>query len=365
MSNFLEQYGKAIFVLVLIAILVAFASPLGKMIKDATMKQVSQTEEIGKDEITVATGGVVRPEEPAEAVDKVYCIYYDDGELTISQNKIEPEVGRTVVNKGFYSKPRDCTTQMTTVRFIGAVKPKSVQAWFKINSPTGYTLLTEIKNIENLYTTACTDMSAMFSSCKNLTNLDVSGFNTENVTNMQEMFDSCSSLTSIEFGNNFNTSKVSNMAYMFSGCSSLINLNLSNFDTSACLNMYRMFNYCLSLMTIKWNNWNTSNVTNMQEMFRDCQSLQSLNFNGFNVDKVSNMRYMFERCYSLTSLNMSELNINNKTNIFGIFDSCNKLKTKSIKISQITFNTIIDLNIHNNNFHQYFGVNKDVLDIVN
>ena len=55
----------------------------------------------------------------------------------------------------------------------------------------------------------------------------------------------------------------------------------------------------------------------------------------------------------------------NKTNIFGIFDSCNKLKTKSIKISQITFNTIIDLNIHNNNFHQYFGVNKDVLDIVN
>ena len=364
MSSFLEQYGKAIFVLVLMAILIAFAGPLGMKIKNATTDKVSQTEQIGCDEFTVATGGTVRPTEPAEAVDQVYCIYYDDGEMTISQNKIEPEAGRTVVKKGFYSKPRDCTAQMTTVRFIGAVKPKSVQAWFRNNSPTGCTLLTEIKNIENLYTTDCTDMSSMFANCQNLTNLDVSGFNTENVTNMQEMFDYCKSLTSIEFGNNFDTSKVTNMAYMFSGCSSLISLNLSNFDTSACLNMYRMFNYCLSLITIKWNNWNTSNVTNMEEMFRDCKSLQSLNFNGFNVDKVSNMRYMFERCYSLTSLNMRELNINNKTNIFGIFDSCNKLKPKSIKISQITFNTIIDLNIPNSNFRQYFGVNKDVLDIV-
>ena len=178
-----------------------------------------------------------------------------------------------------------------------------------------------------------------------------------------EMFEYCNKLNSITF-NNVDTSKVIDMGYMFSGCRSLISLNLSNFNTSACLNMNRMFNYCTSLITIKWNNWNTSNVTSMAEMFRDCQSMQSLNFSGFNVDKVSNMRYMFQRCYSLTSLNMSELNINNKTNIQSIFDSCNKLKTKSIKISQITFNTIIDLNISNNAFHQYFGVNKDALDII-
>lgn len=50
---------------------------------------------LGSDEFTVASGGVVRPEEPAEAVKEVYCIYYDDGEMTISQNEIEPEAGRT------------------------------------------------------------------------------------------------------------------------------------------------------------------------------------------------------------------------------------------------------------------------------
>ena len=94
MSSFLEQYGKAIFVLVLIAILIAFAGPLGIKIKNATTGKVCQTEQIGKDEITVAMGknddseigGVVRPNEPETALDQVYCIYYDNLEMTISQN---------------------------------------------------------------------------------------------------------------------------------------------------------------------------------------------------------------------------------------------------------------------------------------
>ena len=88
MSSFLEQYGIAIFTLVLIAILIAFAGPLGLKIKEYTLEKAKQTEQIGKDGVTVATGGTVRPTEPAEAVYKVYCIYYDDGEMTISQNEI-------------------------------------------------------------------------------------------------------------------------------------------------------------------------------------------------------------------------------------------------------------------------------------
>ena len=52
MSTFLEQYGVAIFVLVIIAILVAFASPLGKMIKDAINKQVNNLENIGANAVS-------------------------------------------------------------------------------------------------------------------------------------------------------------------------------------------------------------------------------------------------------------------------------------------------------------------------
>lgn len=35
--------------------------------------------------------------------------------MTISQNEIEPEADRTVVSKGFYSRPSYCTKQMKTV----------------------------------------------------------------------------------------------------------------------------------------------------------------------------------------------------------------------------------------------------------
>lgn len=87
---------------------------------------------------------VVRPEEPKEAVDQVYCIYYDDGEMTISQNEIEPET-------------RLCSNKMITARFVEAVKPKSCYYWFR-----NCTDLTEIKKMKNLYTNECTDMEGMF-----------------------------------------------------------------------------------------------------------------------------------------------------------------------------------------------------------
>ena len=128
MNQCIEQYGIAVFTLVLVAILIVFASPLGMKIKNSTTDKVTTTEEIGsdeigKDEVYVTTTGC--PKSPKTAVDKIYCIYYYEGKMTISQNEMKPEVGRTVVKKGFYNRPIDCTQQMTTVKFEGAVKPKN------------------------------------------------------------------------------------------------------------------------------------------------------------------------------------------------------------------------------------------------
>ena len=235
MSKFLETYGVAIFTLVLIAILIAFAGPLGMKIKNTTTEKVSQTEQIGTDEVYVATTG---------AVDQVYCIYYDDEEMTISQKETEPEAGRTVVRKGFYSNPSDCTTGMRTVRFIGAVKPKNCANWFNMCEN-----LIRIKNLEYLYTNECTSMFCMFNRCWKLTNLDVSRFDTSNVTNMSSMFGSCD-FTSLDLSG-FDTSKVTNMSYMFYSCCSLTSLDLSGFDTmSGGTGKSSMFTYCDNLKTI-------------------------------------------------------------------------------------------------------------------
>ena len=53
----------------------------------------------------------------------------------------------------------------------------------------------------------------MFSYCKNLTDIDLSNFNTQNVTNMSHMFIGCASLKNINLSN-FNTQNVTNMSCM-------------------------------------------------------------------------------------------------------------------------------------------------------
>ena len=296
MKGFLEQYGVAIFTLVIITILIAFASPIGLIIKKTTNDQIKNIDKIGTEEIAkrdgnesggAAGGGsdsgeTSRPTEPTEAVDQVYCIYYSDGELVISQNQIEPENGRTVENYGFYDKPSDCTTEMITVRFDGAVKPKSCESWFSL-----CTNLTQIKNIENLYTNECTNMSAMFAYTDgNYITLDLHTFDTSKVEDMSFMFqemDSIDSLTSINVSN-WDTSNVKNMQCMFSGCNALISLDVSK--------------------------WNTSKVTDMAAMFYECSSLTSIDVSGFDTSKVADMNSMFGECSKLTNVVVSQTVLN-------------------------------------------------------
>ena len=350
MNNFMETYGKAIFVLVLMAILIAFASPLGIKIKEYTIARVNETDKIGNDDINKTNGKITRPEEPTEAVDKIYCIYYSDGELVISQNKIKPENGRTVDTQGFYNRPTECTKYMKTVKLEGAIKPKSCEKWFCGDWP-GCQNLTEIKNIENLYTNECTNMSRMFDGCKSLTSLDLSHFDTIKVTNMSCMFSDCYALTNLGLSRKFNTSNVTNMSQMFyecrklesidvSGfdtknvtnmsnmfyeCRALTNLDLSHFDTSKVTTMFNMFSTCRSLVTIDVSHFNTSHVTNMYNMFYYCDKLVNINLSSFNTENVTTMHMMFDECHSLTKLDLSSFNTENVTDMDQMFGYCENL----------------------------------------
>ena len=80
--------------------------------------------------------------------------------------------------------------------------------------------LEEIKGIEVLDTSECTDMVAMFSGCESLTNLDLSSFNTHLVKTMAYMFDGCESLKEVNL-EGVNTLRVTNMTHMFANCKNL------------------------------------------------------------------------------------------------------------------------------------------------
>ena len=84
MSNFLEQYGKALFVLVLIAILIAFASPLGLKIKEYTLAKVDNLKQTSDN--LIAGKPKVDSNEPKEVTD-IYATSIDyDPKSPISIN---------------------------------------------------------------------------------------------------------------------------------------------------------------------------------------------------------------------------------------------------------------------------------------
>ncbi|MFQ9193107.1 MAG: BspA family leucine-rich repeat surface protein [Candidatus Gastranaerophilaceae bacterium] len=156
--------------------------------------------------------------------------------------------------------------------------------------------LTEIQGLENMDTHNVTNMSGMFSGCKGLKKLDVSGLDTSNVKDMSEMFYACGSLEELNVSG-FNTSNVTNMAGMFYECSSLKDLDVSGFDTS--------------------------NVTEMEYMFYECESLTKLDIGNFDTSKAEVMANMFDGCINVTELNLKKFDMSNVQNMDMIFDDCN------------------------------------------
>ena len=121
--------------------------------------------------------------------------------------------------------------------------------------------MTEIDGLENLNTSAVTDMKSMFSGCLALTSLDLSSFNTSAVTNMNGMFSLCQALTQIDLSS-FNTSNVEDFNGMFMFCNKLKMIDVSSFDISKATKMDYMFSYCGELTTIycdkDWSNTSAS-----------------------------------------------------------------------------------------------------------
>ena len=168
-------------------------------------------------------------------------------------------------------------------------------------------------NLSSFNTQNVTDMKYMFHECFSLSALDLSSFNTENVTDMQRMFFSCIKLKTLNL-ESFKTEKVTNMRSMFNECSSLMSLDLSSFNTQNVTSMYCMFYKCSSLLTVNLKSFNTQNVIDMESMFEECSSLETLNLFSFNTENVTNMKYMFKGCSFLTTLNFSSFNIDNADN---------------------------------------------------
>ena len=65
---------------------------------------------------------------------------------------------------------------------------------------------------------------------------------------------------------------------MFYGCEELTDLNVSSFDTGMVTDMGEMFGGCENLTSLDLSYFETSNVTKMSDLFIDCERGAAKNF---------------------------------------------------------------------------------------
>ena len=238
-------------------------------------------------------------------------------------------------------------TENDTVKIVsGADSEKEIYAWFnngtiylyseadKIYIP--YTAMRMFYQLSNLTeidlsrfdTSRVTDMNNMFASDYALTELDLSNFDTSNVTNMNCMFYSLKNIKTLDVSS-FDTSSVTDFAFMFSGMKELTALSLGrNFNTSSGEYMYSMFGGLTSLPSLDLGDeFNTSNVINMNNMFSGLNGITELNLGDkFDTSKVTNMSGMFSGLNLLTSLDLgNKFNTSSVTNMNSMFKGAEKL----------------------------------------
>ncbi len=179
---------------------------------------------------------------------------------------------------------------------------------------SSFSNLTSIEGLENFDTSQVTNMKGMFSSCKNLTTLDLNSWDTSQVTDMTAMFSGCTNLTDLKI-NNWDVSSVTTMQEMFENCTNLETLDLNNWKPSALVFTVQMFLNCTNLHDLKIRDWNTTSLTTTGSMFQDCTSLETLDLNGWNTSQITNMNLMFSGCTNLRNLAIDQLYFPKYTNI--------------------------------------------------
>ena len=153
----------------------------------------------------------------------LYYVYDSDEAILYFYGSSDGTGGRTEIEDGVmdHRNYKDGENQINGADITTVVIAEDIYPTSMANAFSGFMGLTEIRNIEKLHTENVTDMSYAFHWCSELTELDLSGFDTSNVGSMECMFYGSSSLNTIYASDSFVVIKDTNTANMFWSCSAL------------------------------------------------------------------------------------------------------------------------------------------------
>ena len=163
--------------------------------------------------------------------------------------------------------------------------------------------ITGIKDWDFRFTNS---LGSMFSACRSLREVDVSGWNVSYATNLSSMFANCYSLKSLDLSD-WNPANSTTFASMFSYCHSLRSIgDISEWDTAKVTTMALMFQDCLSLAECPdISGWDVAKVTTLASMFSGCVSMKEIEITGWTLSACTTIATMFRYCYSLEKVTLT------------------------------------------------------------
>lgn len=195
-----------------------------------------------------------------------------------------------------------------------------------------------------------TSLDYLFEGNTNLTNINVSNWDTSNITSLKGTFASIPNLKSVDFAE-WNVSKVTTFYSLFDDSRKVNTIDVSKWDTSSATNMEWMF--CrINVTHLDVSNFDTSNVTNMHAMFIGNNSLIQLDVSNFDTSNVLNINTMFAYFDVCEELNINGLKLARCTSMNNTFSHsnfkvirCDGLKFPDIDMSKIGLNYSKELTV--------------------
>ncbi|MCD8208710.1 MAG: BspA family leucine-rich repeat surface protein [Bacteroidales bacterium] len=196
---------------------------------------------------------------------------------------------------------RESVTSVVVDSTFSEAQPISLAYWFDEFAYASF------DGLEYMDTSDVTTLYYTFRDCKNLTRLDLSGWDVSNVRNMNSLFYDCESLTSVGDLSGWDTSQNTTMFSMFTNCSALTGVNLSGWNTAQVVNMSSLFYGCRALTSVgDLSGWDTSKNTTLYGTFYNCSSLTGMgDLSGWDTSNVTDMQHTFRNCSGLTTLDLS------------------------------------------------------------
>ena len=214
------------------------------------------------------------------------------------------------------------TLKRVNLAGLNVKKVRNVTNMFT-SSSISETALKEI-NMSGWQLDQVTDLGGLFESLVKLESINLSNFSAKNALSMRNTFFNSTSLKELDLST-FTIEKVKNMEGTFRNLDSLERINLSGFNTSSVTSMFQMFmnDRTANLVNLDLSSFDTSNVTDMSSMFWGQIKLQNLNLSSFNTQRVQTMQNMFYKAMQSPVngvLDISTFSTEQLNNCDGMFD---------------------------------------------